>query len=125
MHAFQNNRLMYRLIPIIFFLLAGTLTTFSQNIEEDQAVLFMKANVLFESGRYDEAVRMYNRILAQDENHTPSILMRARTKYELGAFKGTKNDALLYIEKTGVNKDIIRLMAQTELKLSNLASAKQ
>ena len=32
--------------------------SFAQDIENDNMVLFSKANVLFESGRYDEAVRM-------------------------------------------------------------------
>lgn len=97
----------------------------SQSIEEDESVVYMKANVLFEAGRYDEAIRIYNRILGNNEHHVPSLFMRAKAKYELGAYKGTKNDVLLYIEKAGVNKQIIHLMANTELKLSNLSAATQ
>lgn len=103
-------------------LLMGT-TMLGQGLEEDNMVLYMKANVLFESGRYDEAVRMYNRILNDDMNHTNAIFMRAKAKYELGAFQGTKKDVMLFIDKAGVTKDIIKLMAQTELDLSNLKAA--
>lgn len=83
----------------------------------------MKANVLFESGRYDEAVRMYNRILREDENHTDALFMRSKAKYELGAFKGTKNDLLLFIEMVGINKAVIKVMAATEIELGNDAAA--
>lgn len=107
---------------ILVVLFMGT-TICGQGLEEDNMVLYMKANVLFESGRYDEAVRMYNRILNDDMNHTSAIFMRAKAKYELGAFKGTKNDVLLFIEKAGVTKDVIKLMAKTELDLSNLTAA--
>ena len=110
---------------IFLFLLVSLSFTegISQGLEENESVLLMKANVLFESGRYDEAVRMYNRILAMNDNYSAALLMRAKAKYELGAFQGTKNDALRYYEKSGVNKDIIRLMASTELKLKNLGAA--
>ncbi len=119
----QNNQLMNKffLLTVLAFF---TITNLSaQGLENDNMVLFMKANVLFDSGRYDEAVRMYNRILSQDEEHTQALFMRSKAKYELSAFKGTKNDILLFIEKVGINKQVIQLMAQTELKLSNFTAA--
>jgi len=93
-------------------------------LEENSIVLFAKANVLLESGRYDEAVRMYNRILSADENHTNALFGRAQAKFELGAFKGTKNDIMEYIEKIGVDKRVLDIMANTELQLGNLVAAK-
>lgn len=96
----------------------------AQSIDEDNTVLYMKANVLYESGRYDEAVRMYNRILSDDSEFTNAYIMRAKTKYQLGAFKGTKKDIMVYIDKAGVNKEVIKLMADTEYRLNNLKAAK-
>ncbi len=95
-----------------------------QGLEEDNMVLYAKANILYEQGRYDEAVRMYNQILSKDENHTKALFMRAKAKYELGAYKGTKNDALLFIDKAGITKDLIALMAKTEFQLSNYIAAR-
>lgn len=95
----------------------------AQNMEEDITVQYMKANVLYNSGRFDEAVRMYNRILDRDESQVMALYMRAKAKYELGAYRGTKNDALTFIDKGGVTKDIIQLMARTEYKLSNFQAA--
>lgn len=93
-------------------------------LEENSIVLFAKAKVLSESGRYDEAVRMYNQILSADENHTNALFGRAQAKYDLGAFKGTKNDIMAYIEKVGVDKRVLDIMANTELQLGNLVAAK-
>ena len=109
------NKILLLLTIVLFSFSNGI----SQGLEEDNSVLYMKANVLFESGRYDESVRMYNRILREDENHTDALFMRSKAKYELGAFKGTKNDLLLFIEMVGVTKAVIKLMAETELELSN------
>ena len=113
------NKILLLLVVSLFVITQ----TNAQGLEEDNSVLYMKANVLFESGRYDEAIRMYNQVLSNDENHSKALYMRARAKYELSAYKGTKKDILQFIDITGVNKDVIKLMANTELKLSNLNAA--
>ena len=110
---------MRNLTMLILGILLLVTPAIGQSLEEDNMVLFAKANVLYESERYDEAVRMYNRILRDDENHTGALFMRAKSKYELGAYKGTKNDILLFIEKVGITKKVVHLMAETEMNLSN------
>lgn len=110
-------------VLLLCFFLLTTFMTYSQDIDNDNMVLFMKANVLYESGRYDEAVRMYNRILSADDNYVNAYLMRAKTKYALAAYKGTKMDIMQYIERAGVNKNVLIIMAETEYKLRNLAAA--
>ncbi len=114
---------MTRLLLSVFIILSLSQICQAQ-LEENSMVLYAKANVLLESGRYDEAVRMYNRILSADENHTNALFSRAKAKYELSAFKGTKNDIMVYIEKVGVDKRVLDLMANTELQLGNLVAAK-
>lgn len=106
---------------LLFYLLSFQLN--AQGIDQDITLIYMRGNVLFESGRYDEAVRTYNRVLSENDQHTMALFMRARCKYELGAYKGVKMDILKYIEIAGVNKDLIKLMAKTELKLNNLLAA--
>ena len=119
----QINSAMLRITTLLLFLLLSMTTMNGQNLEEDNLVLYTKANILYESGRYDEAIRMYNRILKNDENHTPALFMRAKTKYELGAYKGTKLDVLQFIEKAGVHKGLIQLMTKTEMRLNNYTAA--
>ncbi len=107
----------------INLLLFATFSLQAQNLEEDNNIIFMKANVLFDTDRYDEAVRLYNRIIKDDPSFSRAIFMRGKAKFALGAFKGTKSDILEYIDQRGVNADVIELMANTELKLKNERSA--
>lgn len=99
-------------------------TVCAQDLENDATVLFMKANVLYQASRYDEAVRMYNRILSEDDSFVNAYVMRARAKYDLGAYKGTKQDIMQYIDQAGVTKEVIKLMIDTEYRLNNLTAAK-
>lgn len=105
-------------------LIALSSSLFSQGLEEDASILYMKANVLFDSGRYDESVSMYNRILGDDDTYAAAYFMRGKAKYELGAYKGTKNDMIDYIILNGVTKDVIKIMSKTEYKLENFDAAK-
>lgn len=116
----MKNKVFY-----IFLLSIGlSLLSQAQGLEEDPSIIYMKANVLYDNARYDEAVKMYNRVLNEDESFAQAYIMRAKTKYQLGAYKGTKKDILLFIEKNGVNKEVIKWMAKTELKLENFPAAK-
>jgi len=109
---------------ITIFLLSITSAVFSQSLEEDLSILYMKANVLFDSGRYDESVRMYNRILGDDDSYAAAYFMRGKAKYELGAYRGTKKDILEYIDQNGVTKEVIKLMSKVEFNLENFKAAK-
>ena len=112
------------LLSILFFTTSPSSTISAQDLENDATVLFMKANVLYQSSRYDEAVRMYNRILSEDDSFVNAYVMRARAKYDLGAYKGTKQDIMEYIDRAGVTKEVIKIMIDTEYRLNNLTAAK-
>ncbi len=99
------------------------LTGMAQSLEENVTVIFQKAQVLYDTERYDEAVRMYNQILNEQDDFAPALLMRAKAKYELGAYKGTKADVLEFIALQGVTKDVIKLMSRTEQQLGNQKAA--
>ncbi|MEL6122676.1 MAG: hypothetical protein AAFR14_03070 [Bacteroidota bacterium] len=85
--------------------------------------MLLEGQELYDQGRYDEAVRMCNRILDIDPSFGPAILLSGQTKYELGAFKGTKMDAIKHIEAVGITKELIQMMIKTEHKLDNLIAA--
>ena len=106
---------------VLFLAITGTII--GQSLEEDASILYMKANVLYDSGRYDESIRMYNRILGDDDSYAAAYLMRGKAKYELGAYKGTKNDMIDYITVNGVTKEVIKLMSKTEYQLENYEAA--
>jgi predicted negative regulator of RcsB-dependent stress response len=100
-----------------------TVSSVAQSLEDNVTVLFQKAQVLYETERYDEAVRMYNQILNGQDDFAPALLMRGKAKYELGAYKGTKADVMEFIALQGVTKDVIKLMGQTEQQLGNQKAA--
>jgi tetratricopeptide (TPR) repeat protein len=108
---------------LTLFFAAFLIPSFGQSLEEDNNVVFMKANVLYESSRYDEAVRMYNRILRDDPAFSRALFMRGKCKFALSAFKGTKSDLLEYINLEGIDEELLELMANTELKLENSSAA--
>lgn len=107
----------------LVFLMAISTSIFSQALEEDISILYMKANVLYDSGRFDESVRMYNRILGDDDSYAAAYFMRGKAKYELGAHKGTKNDIIKFIELNGVTKEVIKIMSKVEYNLENYKAA--
>ena len=108
---------------ILFLLISVTSITYGQGLEDDLSILYMKANVLYDSGRFDESVRMYNRILGDDDKYALAYYMRGLAKYELGAYKGTKRDMMSFIELNGVTKEVIKIMSKTELDLGNYVAA--
>lgn len=110
-------------LTLALIFLMNIIITSAQSVTDDLSVTYMKANVLFDQGRYDEAVRMYNLILKQDENHANALFMRAKAKYELGAYKGTKLDGVKYVELHGITKNLIKVMGQAEFKLGNIVAA--
>ncbi len=114
---------MNRLLLCLIFMATLSTTSDSQSLQDDITIVYMKGNVLYDQGRYDEAIRFYNRVLKEDPAHANALYMRAKTKYELGAYKGTKIDALKHIETNGVTKNLIKLMAQTEIKLDHIPAA--
>jgi len=111
-----------KITSLLCLLFIGFGTT-AQSLDEDPNVVFMKAQVLFDSERYDEAVVMYNQLLAKDKNFARAYMMRAKSKYFLGAPKGTKKDIMEYIVREGVTKEVVKLMSATELELGNLIAA--
>lgn len=108
-------------ILLFSFLAAAHLQ--AQNLDKDPNVIFMKAQVLFDQERYDEAVRIYNQILTDNEEFAQAYLMRAKSKFQLGAHKGTKADIMDFIALNGVTKEVIKIMSQTEQQLGNLKAA--
>ena len=74
----------------------------SQTLDEETGFIYVKAEYLLETGRYDEAVTNYNQVITKSPGYKNALIHRGRAKYALGAYKGTKNDALQSIEIKGI-----------------------
>lgn len=97
--------------------------TYSQSVEEETGFKYVKGNYLFDSGRFDEAIQIYNEIVIGDPSYEKVLIYRARAKYALGAYKGAKKDGLRYIELNGLNEEVCLVMGQAELGLGNPMAA--
>jgi hypothetical protein len=59
---------------IVFFLFAkGTGLHAQQTLDEEIGFLFVKAEYLSETGRYDEAVSNYNKVILRDSLYRSSL----------------------------------------------------
>lgn len=114
---------MIRLILGLLFMISISIGSWGQQGVDEINILLVEANGQYASARYDDAIRTYNRALALDNTHPDALFMRGQTKYQLGAYQGTKMDLIKLIEAHGVNKRTIKLMALTELKLKNSGAA--
>ena len=91
----------------------------AQGIEEETGFKYVKGNYLFDSGRYDEAIQIYNDIIKGNPDFEEVLVYRGRAKYALGAYKGAKKDGLAHIELHGLSKEVCLLMGQAELGVGN------
>jgi tetratricopeptide (TPR) repeat protein len=109
----------FTLIGIIF-----SLNIFAQSLEDNISVIYMKADVLMQSERYDEAIRVYNQIIREQPAFKLALFQRAKAKYALGAYKGSRKDLLQHIDLKGISKNVVHLMGQSEFELRNYPQAK-
>ncbi|GLR19662.1 tetratricopeptide repeat protein [Portibacter lacus] len=91
----------------------------AQSVEEETGFKYVKGNYLFDSGRYDEAIQVYNDIIKGNASYEEALVYRARAKYALGAYKGAKRDGLAYIELNGLSEGVCLVMGRAELGLGN------
>jgi len=95
----------------------------AQNYEEEIGFTFVKAKYLFDTDRYDDAIRELNRVINQDPTLEDALLYRARAKYNLAAYLGTKKDVLTYIELKGITPESVTMLAKAEYQLSEFDAA--
>src|SRR5690606_2478510 len=73
--------------------------------------------------RYDEAITELNEIIKINPAYQNSLLLRGETKYKLAAFKGATNDALSYIENSGINYQASAIIGKAEFSMNNFDAA--
>ncbi len=78
-----------------------------------------KGSTLLDNGRLEDAIQIFNEILTKDPTEGNALLLRARTKYELGAFKGAKKDCFAYLDVYGIDAEVAGLLGKIEKTLEN------
>ncbi|MBK8053253.1 MAG: tetratricopeptide repeat protein [Saprospiraceae bacterium] len=104
----MKNRILVALIfnMYLFSSLVG------QGLDEETGFIYVKAEYLLETGRYDEAVTNYNLVITQNPGYKNALIHRGKAKYALGAYKGTQKDAMQSIELKGIQADNAALLGR-------------
>lgn len=103
----NRNVLITLLINLSFYTFMS-----SQSLDEETGFIYVKAEYLLETGRYDEAVTNYNQVITKNPGYKNALIHRGKAKYALGAYKGTKNDAMQSIELKGITPENASLLGR-------------
>ena len=93
---------------------------FSQNLDEEIGFIFVKAEYLYETSRYEDAIVQYNLVIIKDPKYKDALLKRATLKYKLAAYKGAKLDAMQAIDLLGISGSAASILAKAEFGMNQL-----
>ncbi|MBL0100302.1 MAG: tetratricopeptide repeat protein [Saprospiraceae bacterium] len=96
----------------LFFLFIAQVVT-AQVLDEETGFIYVKAEYLFETGRYDEAIAQYNTVISKDPKYKDALVHRGMSKYAMAAYKGAKMDAIQYIDLKGINGSSAALLGRS------------
>jgi len=111
------------------FLLALALCLFSialaksQNLEEEIEFNYIKAKYLLDTERYEDAIKAFTKIVDENSSYKDALLLRAKAKYAMAAYKGTKKDVLLFAVSNGMNDLAITLLGKADYKMGKTDAA--
>ncbi len=91
----------------------------AQSLDEELGFIYVKADYLLETNRYDEAISEFTKIIAKDPSFRDALYKRADAKFNVGAFQGTKNDLLEVFDIKGISPEAVLLYGKTQKNLGN------
>lgn len=95
----------------------------AQVLDEEIGFIYVKAEYLFETGRYEEAITNYNHVIAKDAKYKNSLVHRGQSKYALAAYKGAKMDAIQSIDLIGITDEAAALLGRAAAALNESDAA--
>lgn len=111
-----------RIISVLLIsLFLGSLQAQVNRSEIEKAT--RKGVEMISKGNFEDAIKVFNDVIKKDPNMGKAILYRARTKYELGAYKGTKKDCFNYMDRFGIDAEVAGLLGKAEKATENFKPA--
>lgn len=102
----------------------------AQTVEEEIGFIYVKAEYLFSTERYEDAVPLYNQVVAKDPRYKNALVHRGECKFALAAYKGSKADAIQSIDIKGITAESAALLGRSfaqmrehEAAISSLTAA--
>lgn len=108
---------------MILCLLSLTIGLSAQISRGDLERATSKGKAMMQKGSLEDAVAVFNEILSKDPTEGRALLLRARAKYELSAYKGAKKDCFAYMDIYGIDDEVAGLLGKTEKGLENYKQA--
>jgi tetratricopeptide (TPR) repeat protein len=102
-------------ILLMTFLGLGTIT--AQDLENELGFIYVKADYLLETNRFEDAIAEFTRIIDKDPAFKDALFKRANCKFSIAAFKGAKKDLLQSFEVTGISPESLLLFGKTQKNL--------
>ena len=94
-----------------------------QNIESEIGFIYMKAEYLLETERFDEAISEYTKVINIEPSYKDALVKRAAAKYSLFAYSGVESDVLQSISVNGIDAESVRLLGLSESNMENHQAA--
>ncbi len=105
----------------LFFLIANQ--SIAQALDEELGFIYVKADYLLETDRYEEAISEFNKIVNQDPAYKDVLYKRASAKYALAAYRGVKKDLLLSFEHVGIKDESLLLFGEAQEALGDAGAS--
>jgi len=106
-----------KIFSIILISIFSCLSLHSQSIDEELGFIYVKADYLLETDRYEDAIKEFTKIIAKDPKYKDALYKRAKAKYAIAAFKGTKKDLLQAFELVGITPESLELFGKAQKNL--------
>ena len=110
----KNKTTTMKQLCLLLFVFAGLNVSYAQTLDEELGFIYVKADYLLETNRYEEAITEFNKIIDQDPAYEDALYKRATAKYALAAYKGVIKDMLLSFEKVGVTPEGVLLLGEAQ-----------
>lgn len=107
------KRLLFSLVALTC-LSAGL---FAQDLESELGFLYVKADYLLETERYQEAIAEFDKIVEQDPGYKDVLFKRASSKFAIENYDEAKIDLLLAFDIKGVQAEMLLLFGKAQKKL--------
>jgi tetratricopeptide (TPR) repeat protein len=107
------KRLLFSLVALTC-LSAGL---FAQDLESELGFLYVKADYLLETERYQEAIAEFDKIVEQDPGYKDVLFKRASSKFAIENYDEAKIDLLLAFDIKGVQSEMLLLFGKAQKQL--------
>ncbi len=100
------NKIHITVMRSLFFIVICTFfsinTVISQELDEEIGFIYVKAEYLYNTSRYDEAIVEFTKVINKDINYKEALMYRSLSNFAAGHNNEAKSDAMKSIELHGI-----------------------